>query len=267
MKSPLRKINASRSRTANSRNNNNSRYNRSNSTYQPRADPKANKNSAMTFVLVVIIAFAGMILQTRWVSQNKEKFRSKGRVALFKSARKAEVMPILCFHCAGKGSFTPEGDEAKREFCNICFGTGRNDVKMMQQREMICFECHGMGRVLNAEGTAETCPRCRSRGLLLTKQVEPIEDGKPIEYLEIECDVCMGVGTVDHPTQQHAKTVCNICFGVGWNIARKIRSSDSICPPCGGMGQTQDTETQENKTCGRCKGWGLIEMENKAAGM
>lgn len=110
-------------------------------------------------VPVIILAILAIVLQYRWVQQNKYRFASPSGMQI-----------IRCYYCDGSGQVRlPSGELAP---CPICFGTGSRIVRRYYPEDRLCPACEGMGRVINSSGAAVTCPRCNGRGMIRSAVTE-----------------------------------------------------------------------------------------------
>ena len=220
---------------------------------------KKNTSTGMMIGTIFVLAFIGLMMQVKWVGDNKDKFVDERVQRVYAQVAEATVMPIICHYCDGHGLINRE-NKAIESFCPICFGVGKNRVKIFEEREMVCGPCQGMGRYF-PEGADEagTCGVCSGRGLTLAEKVKTV--GKQqIEYKIIECEVCMTRGKIVHPEHQGVTLMCPTCFGVGTHITRKMDAGDDVCGPCGGMGFIYDPELIESRPCGRCHPRGMMRL-------
>ena len=79
-------------------------------------------------------------------------------------ASRAGTETIACAYCFGIGQVRADGQVV---LCPVCLGVGSHAVRRITGDELLCIACDGMGRVAQDGAIeAETCPRCRGRGLI-----------------------------------------------------------------------------------------------------
>jgi len=104
---------------------------------------------------IFILAVIAIVLQYRWVQQNRYKFSSPTGVEI-----------IRCPYCGGSGTIKlPSGELAP---CPVCYGAGSRIIRRFYPEDRLCPACEGMGRLPARDGSAITCPRCGGRGLIRT---------------------------------------------------------------------------------------------------
>lgn len=122
------------------------------------------RHQAKPLHLAAIILVGGGVLvaQMFWVTKNQYRF------APFAIDR------IKCELCGGTG-LVPEGDKANAPLvlCQACFGVGVHYIRRVDENDVLCAPCEGMGRVPEGEEW-RTCRRCDGRGLV---RRESTEDG------------------------------------------------------------------------------------------
>lgn len=122
-------------------------------------------------IIFILIAIVALVLQSRWVAKNQEKFL--GSLMVF-----MHVERIPCEHCDKTGLVQIKSDPPQMDICPVCFGLGGHNVRKYDDRENLCPACAGMGRIFDEEtGTARTCRRCDGRGLIRTESAPAEEPG------------------------------------------------------------------------------------------
>lgn len=104
-------------------------------------------------------------LQDRMMEKKGLDGEKEGQTA---AGEPAGTETIACGYCFGIGQVRADGQAV---LCPVCLGVGSHAVRRIAGDELICIACDGMGRVVEEGGVAaETCPRCRGRGLVERKK-------------------------------------------------------------------------------------------------
>ena len=120
--------------------------------------------------IFIFIGIVALVLQSRWVAKNQDKFMGSFTVFI-------HTERIKCEHCDGTGLLQINDDPPQMDICPVCFGVGGHTIRKHGERDNLCPACTGMGRILDEEtGTAHTCRRCDGRGLI---RIEPESAGEP----------------------------------------------------------------------------------------
>ena len=199
--------------------------------------------------LVFLACLVGLVMQSRWLSKNKDRLASKHTVQMYTNLTRTEPYPVTCARCEGRGTFK-EGMP-----CGICYGMGMHEVIMEREMETLCHDCLGMGRRFHGPAQeAEDCSPCSGRGVI---RVNPT--GLPgLENLKVECHFCMGSGAWKGPDDRGRKQLCPVCYGTRFHTARRFSEQEGLCPGCGGMGRVMQDDLSASQSCSRCSGRGLI---------
>ncbi len=115
--------------------------------------PSDRQRSASLLVIMAVGGFV-LFLQWRWLGDHQHLF------APFSLER------ISCETCGKTGKVPKEGANNVLEMCPVCFGVGSHTVRRMDQRDVLCAACMGLGRLEDKEGHWRTCQRCDGRGLI-----------------------------------------------------------------------------------------------------
>ena len=112
---------------------------------------------------LVLIGALVVILQARWVAENKALFR--GNIEVTPAGEDTEW--VRCSTCRGKGRVTWQGAEDRPVLCPICFGVRGRSVVIEDELEGLCSPCQGMGRILNYSIlSGRPCRLCDTRGVM-----------------------------------------------------------------------------------------------------
>lgn len=124
------------------------------------------------YTLVVILVGGGVLVgQMFWVQKNQYRF------APFSIER------IQCEECGTTGMVPSEkGPNSPLQMCPVCFGVGSHQVRRIDDRDVLCPACEGMGRVWDGV-TSRTCRRCDGRGLI-RKDRRPEGEREPAYELQ-----------------------------------------------------------------------------------
>ena len=79
--------------------------------------------------------------------------------------------------------------------------------------------------------------------------------------VRMHCDHCHRTGEMRDREAESGFSMCPVCQGVGYNCVRRLSDREALCPACAGMGRIEDMQTGLYRTCLRCDGRGLIQME------
>jgi hypothetical protein len=114
----------------------------------------ANRQRTAYIAAVTLVGAVVLVLQMIWVSKNQYRF------APFALDR------IPCEVC-GKTGLVPadESSNSKLVMCPACFGVGSHTIRRVDEHDVLCAACEGMGRVDDGTGW-RTCRRCEGRGLV-----------------------------------------------------------------------------------------------------
>ncbi|MBU0677561.1 MAG: hypothetical protein KJ626_05535 [Verrucomicrobia bacterium] len=209
--------------------------------------------------VIVAVSVIALFLQIMWVEKNKDKFIDQSVVMMLKRAFRSQVFSIACPNCGGDGLVADESGNENAAMCPVCFGLGAHDVRIVENADVVCTQCGGLGRIADPDmHHAHACSNCGGRGVISQMPVDR-KAMKP-DLVRIECEECQGSGVVRNEETRH-REICPICFGLGYHVTRRVGEDDSLCPACGGMGRLIDLDTGVPRTCRRCDGRGMIEND------
>jgi DnaJ-class molecular chaperone len=153
-------------------------------------------------------------------------------------------------------SSRPEAPVPKQKVeCPRCNGRG------LRWLIFPCYTCNGMGYYYQVNHREyEICPACRGHGW------------GEILFHECLCDYCHGQGVVKPQAPEQKR--CFHCAGFGWTLKdslwrkllfyphRHFLSLKEECYICEGTGfSPYRCETQPQKQCPKCKGYGWVGMD------
>ena len=127
-----------------------------------RAAPSWKQQTVMVLLLPILVFVA--VLQWRWIGQNKQ--------ALFRVRGSWYVERLSCELCADVGFIPSEEDPRIRVMCPLCLGRGGAYIRRLDNQDMICPACGGMGRIWDEPAGAHFCERCGGRGLIQEEKVD-----------------------------------------------------------------------------------------------
>jgi DnaJ-class molecular chaperone len=102
------------------------------------------------------------------LSQPCEACGGRGLKRLEKERFKIYAKQVQCEHCESRGVVESPENPAKLELCPICFGLGSHLVRPLDEHDVLCPACGGLGRLYDADsGLARDCRRCLGRGMIV----------------------------------------------------------------------------------------------------
>jgi len=211
---------------------------------------------------VILGSVVILVLQVRWMNQRKVSVGESTPVVMYSRIIDLETQRIFCSHCAGSGFVRNPLNLQDMSVCPVCFGLGMHQVRPLEQRDVMCADCRGMGRIPGEDPRqATTCASCGGRGLTTIDK-----DLFKIQAQRVICEHCDGRGVYRPPSAPKAVALCPVCFGLGSHLVRRLDDNDELCPACGGMGRVADASGEMADTCERCGGRGLVLDADASAG-
>ena len=121
------------------------------------------KNSKALMIAPIIIAcLLGLVYQLKW---------QKNQQALYGKSTAIERIP--CMHCHEKGLILSDSAPNGYTFCPYCFGVGGHYIRRLNDADVLCPACAGLGRIEDPQThQIRTCKRCDGRGLIQAQQQE-----------------------------------------------------------------------------------------------
>ncbi|MBU1693624.1 MAG: hypothetical protein KJ726_11540 [Verrucomicrobia bacterium] len=113
--------------------------------------------------LLLPLLFIVAVMQWRWISGNKS--------SLFRVGGSWYVERLSCELCGEMGFVRSEKDPRILQMCPVCQGRGGAYLRRLNDQDVICPACGGMGRIWDDPENAHFCERCGGRGLVHVEDV------------------------------------------------------------------------------------------------
>jgi len=193
-----------------------------------------------------------IMLQVKWMSNNQNRYVDPD-VKTYTKMIERQTMRLMCEDCMGAGFVRNPDNVSEMLVCSVCYGMGMHQVRKIDDLDVFCPRCRGMGRIMSEDRMhANACDLCKGRGAIRSNAQK-----FDIRATKVICDNCDGRGIFkDENTSSHIR-MCEICFGLGSKLVRKVDAHEKLCAACGGMGRLIDQNTKGARFCKNCEGRGL----------